>query len=234
MKILIIIAMEAEAKGIVSGLQLQSINNPFKSFPSRVYQGEFSSHQVSLVSNGEYETEPKVSMVGTEPGAVVTKLAIDYFEPELVINMGTAGGRKESGTDIGDIVLAKNIFFHDRQVGIPGYKERSIGNFKTWERSEELAQKLSAKFSSISTGNSFEMNELDSVRLNEFQSEAKDMEVAAVAWVCDLASIPLLSMKSITDLIDYHEETSEEQFFANLQTACENLAKKAKELLEFI
>lgn len=234
MRILLIMAMEAEAKPVISNLRLKPSEKKIDNYPCHLYKGELNKHELLLVVNGTYPTEPKVSLIGTDAGSLSCFLGINLFKPDLVINLGTAGGKLKSGMKIGDTILANTVYFHDRRVGIPGYSERALGSFQSWDRSAELAEKIGSKYHHISTGNSFELNKLDEEKINFLQSEAKEMEAAAIAWSASLLGVPFLALKSITDFIDVDEHSSEEQFFKNLSKACENLSIKIKDLIEAI
>jgi len=52
----------------------------------------------------------------------------------------------------------------------------------------------------------------------------KDMEAAAVAWVCEKVGIPFTALKVTTDLVD-GEEPTETEFVTNLQYASERLSE---------
>lgn len=63
--------------------------------------------------------------------------------------------------------------------------------------------------------------------------ELKDMEGAAVAFVCSLLGIPCLLVKSVTDLIDGGENTLDE-FLRNLAHASEELSKANVRIVEYL
>jgi hypothetical protein len=53
----------------------------------------------------------------------------------------------------------------------------------------------------------------------------KEMEAAAVAWVCQQLSVPFVAIKSITDIVDSNKK-SEDEFYSNLVIASESLKIK--------
>jgi nucleoside phosphorylase len=59
---------------------------------------------------------------------------------------------------------------------------------------------------------------------------AKDMELAALAAVCNAERIPLVALKGVTDLVDHHEPAAE-AFVRNLKRTCERLAEATVPLL---
>lgn len=59
------------------------------------------------------------------------------------------------------------------------------------------------------------------------------MEAAAVAYVAELAGVPMLAVKAITDLVDHHTATAE-QFAANLAMASSRLAEELVRVIQFL
>lgn len=53
------------------------------------------------------------------PAALTAYLAIQTFKPDLVISLGTAGGFKAKGGEIGDVYLSTGFANHDRHIPIP-------------------------------------------------------------------------------------------------------------------
>ncbi len=54
--------------------------------------------------------------------------------------------------------------------------------------------------------------------MKENHASVKDMEAAAVAWVCNLSSTPMFCVKVCSDLVDRGDEeaTGEEEFQNNI------------------
>ncbi len=65
--ILLIIAMEAEAKPLLEALNLQRIPLTTPFVPAVAYQGVYSNCKISVVTNG-IDGQHKVDNVGTTPG----------------------------------------------------------------------------------------------------------------------------------------------------------------------
>ncbi len=57
--------------------------------------------------------------VGTVPAALTAYLALQAFDPDLVISTGTAGGFGAQGAAIGDVFLSTATVNHDRRIPIP-------------------------------------------------------------------------------------------------------------------
>ncbi len=82
---------------------------------------------------------------------------------------------------------------------------------------------MGAKPGRMTTGNSLDAPPVDLATMDRFGADAKDMEAAAVAWVCEHLGVDFLAVKAITDLVD-HPEATAEQFRRNLGLATERLA----------
>jgi nucleoside phosphorylase len=97
----------------------------------------------------------------------------------------------------------------------------------------ELAEKLALETGKVTTGSSLDLQPCDEVIIEREGGELKDMEGAAVAFVCSLTGVPVMLVKSVTDLCDDSAPTLE-AFLKNLHLASKRLAevnRKAVELL---
>jgi len=68
-RVLVLIAMEAEARPLLDALQLSKLPStvPFAAF--EIYQGEYKGKTVTVVTNGK-DTRFNVDNVGTTPGTL--------------------------------------------------------------------------------------------------------------------------------------------------------------------
>lgn len=64
-----------------------------------------------------YGTE--VNSVGTVNASLTTHLAVEAFKPDFVISVGTCGGFRSQGCDIGTVVLGTQVVNHDRRFPLP-------------------------------------------------------------------------------------------------------------------
>lgn len=229
----IIMAMATEAKPLIKNLKLQKQNNLFRSgIPFELYQGVVGSIQVSLMVSG-IDPVYQVDNVATVPATLMTYLCIEKFQPEVLINAGTAGGVSGQGCQIGDVYLSSGKFcFHDRRIAFPGFDQYGMGAYPSLDTST-MAMALELKTGAVSTGNSLDLLDIDREIINSNQCVIKDMEAAAIAWVCQTLSIPMFAIKAITDLID-SETATEIQFVENFKLATTNLQKKTGLVLGYL
>jgi len=220
--IALIIAMRSEAVPLIEAMDLKKQNGAFpEKTPFEGYTGSHEGKQVSVIVSGRNRVHG-VDNVATQPAALMTFLAIDWLSPDLIINAGTAGGMAEHGCRIGDIYLSEGPFcYHDRRIPLPRFREYGIGSYPSVDTSE-IAISLGFKRGRISTGDSLDMTDRDLEMIRENGAIIKEMEAAAVAWVCEMMDVPMFAVKAITDLIDRSEST-QEQFTTNLQLAVSNL-----------
>ena len=171
------------------------------------------------------DPEHQVDLVGTEPAVLTTMHVIEHWQPDVVMSAGTAGGWSRSAAQIGDVFVAwPHVVRHDRRIGIEGFRDYGIGRHRVWTHSEELAHHLDARKGVVTTSNSLDESDIDREWILALDGEVKEMEGAAVAWVCGLRGTPFVGIKTITDLVDHPTPTAE-QFLANLTTASTRLSE---------
>ena len=219
-KICYIVAMEAEARPFIEAYNIQLVPGFFDPLPSQFYEAEINGNKLYVVLNGR---QHGMDLVGCEPACVATQVAIQRLHPDLVVSSGTCGGFKSKGAQIADVYIGNGAIFHDRRVsGDDRWGVQGLGNYPVWEGSADLAGKLGLKMGKVTTGSSLDMQPIDRDIILEHGGELKDMEGAAVGFVCQLYSVPVLYVKSVTDLCDGDESTYEE-FSRNLKAASEAL-----------
>ncbi|WP_419173161.1 5'-methylthioadenosine nucleosidase [Halobacteriovorax sp.] len=231
--IAVIMAMDSEAAPLLNKLEINHkiAGKIDEHLPMKVYKTKYHGHNISIVTSGECKRN-KVQNVGTAPAVISTLTAIKDFKADFIINAGTAGGFKKRGADIGKVYTVDTTVFHDRRIPIPGYQE--YGTYRSEHKiATDYAKALNIETAIISTGDSLDMSPEDEKLIESNLALLKDMEAAAIAWVTDQYSIPTLFLKSVTDIVD-GEHPTEEEFFANLKLASENLGEKLIELIEKI
>ncbi|XP_020240774.1 5'-methylthioadenosine/S-adenosylhomocysteine nucleosidase 2-like, partial [Asparagus officinalis] len=214
--IVIIIAMQTEAQPLVNKFQLAEDPNE-SLFPKGVpwvnYRGKYKDLNINLVWPGKDSTFG-VDNVGTVPAALVTYASIQAIKPDLIINAGTAGGFKVKGASLGDVYVTSDVAFHDRRIPIPVFDLYGTGARCTFG-TPNLVKDLNMKVGKLSTGDSLDMSPHDESAILANDATVKDMEAAAIGYVADLFSVPVICVKAVTDIIDGDKPTSEE-FLQNL------------------
>jgi 5'-methylthioadenosine nucleosidase len=172
-----------------------------------------------------------VDAIGSISAALLTRTVLQQFAPRLVISAGTAGGFTSQGGAIGDVYLgAEAVVFHDRRIPLPGFDAMGHGHFPV-ECDRALAERLGLKVGVVSTGDSLDCTPEDLARLTAHGAAVKEMEAAGIAWVCEFHDVPVVLLKSITDLVDHHESTAS-QFLQNYALAVRQLADKLERVVE--
>lgn len=239
MKIAYIIAMEAEAQPFIEHYGVVEQKDFFAPLPSRLFKADGSkwfngskgSNELYVVLNGQQHGS---DLVGCEAASVATLAAIERIQPDIVINSGTCGAFKRNGAEIGKVYIANGVMFHDRRV--PGDDEwgtQALGNYPVWEGSKAMAEKLCLPMGKVTTGSSLDMQPCDEQIIMDNHGELKDMEGAAVAFVCSLTHTPIILVKSVTDLCDSGAKTFEE-FKRNLALASEELRKANIKVIDYL
>lgn len=230
--IVYIVAMQAEAQPFINAFGIEEVADFFAPLPCRLYSAEVApGKMLHVVLNGQQHGS---DLVGCEAASVATLAAIQRLQPDLVINSGTCGAFKSDGAAIADVFIGNAVMFHDRRV--PGDDEwgtQALGNYPVWDGAPELASKLGFKMGKVTTGSSLDMQPCDLAIIKENHGQLKDMEGAAIAFVCSLFKIPILFVKSVTDLCDSGAETFEE-FSRNLAAASEALRKANERIIRHL
>jgi nucleoside phosphorylase len=175
-----------------------------------------------------------IDRVGPIHAANVLTRAIAMGRPDLVLNMGTAGGFESQGLGIADLVVARDCMFHDARVALPGYDALARAHTRLSPTDAQLgtiADRLPARVGLASTGSSLDATAGELELFARENTLAKDMELAALAIVCRDERIPLAALKGITDLVDHHEPT-QDAFLRNLARTSDRVAEAARPFIE--
>ncbi|HET7628373.1 MAG TPA: 5'-methylthioadenosine/adenosylhomocysteine nucleosidase [Bacillales bacterium] len=180
-----------------------------------------------LFIKGELQGKPVVvvkSGIGKVNAAIATTMLIQKFEPQLLINTGSAGGFHEE-LKVGDIVISTEVRYHDVDATIFGYEYGQVpGMTASFTADRELietavtaAQKIPnvrVEKGLIVSGDSF-MN--DQARVDFVNSKFKrllaaEMEAAAIAHTCSRFDVPFVVIRSLSDIAGKESNVSFEQF----------------------
>ncbi len=233
-RVLLFVAMHSEAEPIARALSLRGS-------PS-LRHGTVGDAEIQLLTP-TLDAVTGVDSIGPVHAAAALASMLGFLthasgvgRPDLVVNLGTAGGFQAQGLGIADLVLARDTMFHDARVPLPGYE--AVARAHTRLSLDEaqlasLATRLNARVGLASTGSSLDATTDELAQFAAHQTLAKDMELAALAVVCRAHDLPLIALKGITDLVDHHEPTHE-AFLRNLKHTSDRLAAVAAPFLEFV
>lgn len=236
MNITYIIAMQAEAQPFIEHFGVKEMPDFFSPLPCKLYSTELIGPsgepvQLNVVCNGQQHGS---DLVGCEAASVSTLAAIEKLHPDLVINSGTCGAFRADGAEIARVYIGNACMFHDRRVpGDDKWGTQALGNYPVWKGAETLARRLALDMGKVTTGSSLDMQPCDLQIIRENGGQLKDMEGAAVAFVCSLTGVPVMFVKSVTDLCDGGAETYEE-FSRNLAAACQTLKETNIRVIDYL
>ncbi|MEK5412465.1 5'-methylthioadenosine/S-adenosylhomocysteine nucleosidase [Priestia sp. FSL W8-0001] len=175
------------------------------------------------------------SGIGKVNAALSTAILLERFQPDYVINTGSAGGFHPD-LNVGDAIISSEVRHHDVDVTAFGYEYGQVPNLpaayqadkKLVEIAEQSAQEVTdmkvAK-GLIATGDSF-MN--DPVRVEFVRSKfpelmAAEMEAAAVAQVCHRFKVPFVIIRALSDIAGKESDVSFDQFLEKAAVNSTNL-----------
>lgn len=226
-KVLLVVAMQKEATPMIQDLDLHPLDHSFSNLPMHGYMGKYHNLDILLMVNG---TDPinKVENVATQAATLTTYLGIEYFHPDLVISIGTAGGVEKNGAKLKEIYTSQKIYFIDRRMSFKGYREYGLGGYT----SASFDQNRELKPGIICSGDSFDDNATDYNMFLKQHCAAIDMEAAGVAWVSMLTKTPMLAIKGVTNFVK--GKNIHNQYEKNFPIVVSDLANKLKEFLASI
>ena len=187
-KLAIIFAMQKEldlfAKQITG---LMTYNQNHLTF----YRGNYQNFDLCLTVSG----------IGKVNAALSVANLMQFFTPDLIINIGVSGGLDKS-LKISDIVVADEVVYHDVWCGSPA----KLG--QVWDMPETYHPVYSEllpeyKHGLLVAGDWFmtEPEKLKTTKTNFPKALAVDMESAAIAQCCFLYNCPLMVIRQISDVV---------------------------------
>jgi 5'-methylthioadenosine nucleosidase len=227
-RVLLVVAMDKEAAPIINALNLKKSLHSFSNLPMQGYVGKYNNLAIFLILNGK-DPVNNVQNVGTQAATLATYLGIKYFHPDLVINVGTAGGTFASGAKVGDIYISQKIYFYARRIPLPGYAEYGMGGYDS-ANFDQITNSLNLRKGIVCSGDSFDDDQKDTDVISKNNCAVREMEAAGVAWLSMLTNTPMFAMKGITDMIE--SKDGHDDFKKNFAQVTENLADKLKLFLD--
>ncbi|SES73849.1 5'-methylthioadenosine/S-adenosylhomocysteine nucleosidase [Thorsellia anophelis] len=178
-----------------------------------IYIGKINDCHIGLLKSG----------IGKTSTAIGTTLLIEHYQPDLVINTGSAGGLASS-LNVGDIVISTQVRYHDADVTAFGYEiGQMAGAPAAFEADIKLSEiavncanelKLNAVTGLICSGDAF-INGSEPLNriLTSFPTViAVEMEAASIAHTCHQFNIPFVVVRAISDVADQKSHLSFDEF----------------------
>ncbi len=207
-KIAIICAMDKEIAYIRESFNAESDGRG-------VYTAKLSGHDIIATVSG----------IGKVNSAASTQRIIDKYSPDIVINVGVAGGLDRS-LSVLDMVIAEDTMYHDFYPLSLLEEDVNLGTsvFHCDEKLVELAVKAADKLKRegkvknfkkgrVVSGDSFVEDDEKSRYLREELSGAcVEMEGAAISHTAILNGAPFLVIRCISDFADNNAGMSYDSF----------------------
>ncbi len=194
------------------------------------YQGQLDGNDVVIVQSG----------IGKVAAALATAVLIDKFQPDYVVNTGSAGGF-DAALKVGDIVVSSEVRYHDVDLTVFGYEIGQLpANPAAYIPHEALVQaakqgieqleNIQTMIGLITTGDTFMTKDEDiaKARANFPTMAAVEMEGAAIAHTCHQFNVPFVIIRSLSDIAGKESATSFDEY---LETASVNSSQLVVNML---
>lgn len=187
----------------------------------KFYIGILNNKEVILVK----------SKIGKVASSFVTTLLANNFKLDYIINIGTCGAVCSQLKYL-DIVVGDKLIYHDANVTAFGYKYGQMAQCTPYfESNQELINKAK-KFNNIYIGDivsgdefvddSHKMKKKINKYFQEYNVLACDMESTSIAHVASLSNVPVVVIRTISDVLDF--EGTKRDFSELALESCKILA----------
>lgn len=210
MKIGIIAAMPEELKLLVEHLEMAKKHQRL----GHVYHtGRIGHHEVVLVESG----------IGKVMSAMSVAVLVNDFKITAVINTGSAGA-VAPGLEIGDVVVADRLVYHDVDVTAFGYDYGQMARQPLYyEASRYLVEEMKAvlektqqtsRVGLIATGDSFiaGQDKIDQIKAHFPDVLAVEMEGAAIAQAAHSLGLPFMVIRAMSDTASHDANITFDEF----------------------
>lgn len=211
MKIAIIGAMEEEVSILRDNIENKQTESKAN---SEFTSGQMFGKDVVLLKSG----------IGKVNAAMSTTILMERYQPDILINTGSAGGLNPK-LNVGDVVVSTEVVHHDVDATVFGYKYGQVPQmpptYVADSRLLEVAGNCAANLENIqavkgliATGDSF-MSDPERVKAvaEKFEDlQATEMEAAAIAQVAYQFEVPFVIIRSLSDIAGKESNISFEQF----------------------
>ncbi|MQS74936.1 5'-methylthioadenosine/adenosylhomocysteine nucleosidase [Companilactobacillus halodurans] len=175
--------------------------------------GKYKNHDVFLAQSG----------IGKVQAGMTATLINDRYQPDLVVNTGSAGGIGE-GLHIGDVIISDKMAYHDVDATGFGYKVGQLPQKDLYFQADpNYVKKIAAaaertglteKVGLIVTGDQFVdgKEKIATIKRSFPDALASEMEGAAVAQVCTEFKTPFVVIRSMSDVGDENASVNFDEF----------------------
>lgn len=210
MKIGIIAAMEEELKLLVENLEDKSQETVLSNV---YYSGRYGEHELVLVQSG----------VGKVMSAMSVAILVESFKVDAIINTGSAGA-VATGLNVGDVVVADTLVYHDVDLTAFGYDHGQMSmqplyfhSDKTFVSTFEAVlskEEMTSKVGLIATGDSFiaGQEKIDVIKGHFPQVLAVEMEGAAIAQAAQTTGKPFVVVRAMSDTAAHDANITFDEF----------------------
>lgn len=232
-KVFIQFAMRIEAEPLLSLLGSKKIIPSWSEHTAfEFYDAKFENLEL-IIGLAGVDPVHAFDAVGTVPAALLAHLSVTHYSPDLVLNAGTCGGFQERGHQLAQVFIGtRHVVFHHRRSSLPAMRSYGIGQYPV-ARSEKLRLALELPEGTVSSGDALDYSKEDAEYMSENGGTLKEMEAAAIGWVCSFSQTPFLPVKSITDFVDHPADTGE-QFMKNYGVAVTKLTGEVMRILSYL
>ncbi|SDY49407.1 adenosylhomocysteine nucleosidase [Evansella caseinilytica] len=180
------------------------------------------------------------SGIGKVNAAISTTLMNQMYQPDYIINTGSAGGFHHN-LAVGDIVISTEVRYNDVDATVFGYEYGQVPRMPAFYSpdpeliavAEECAEEvgINSVKGLIISGDSFMSDEqrVEEVRMKFSDPYCSEMEAGAIAQVCHQFQCPFVIIRSLSDIAGKDAKLSYDQF---LEKASVNSAKMVLLMLE--
>ncbi|MCC9828310.1 5'-methylthioadenosine/adenosylhomocysteine nucleosidase, partial [Streptococcus agalactiae] len=201
---------EEELKLLVENLEDKSQETVLSNV---YYSGRYGEHELVLVQSG----------VGKVMSAMSVAILVESFKVDAIINTGSAGA-VATGLNVGDVVVADTLVYHDVDLTAFGYDYGQMSmqplyfhSDKTFVSTFEAVlskEEMTSKIGLIATGDSFiaGQEKIDVIKGHFPQVLAVEMEGAAIAQAAQATGKPFVVVRAMSDTAAHDANITFDEF----------------------
>ncbi|QDK71858.1 5'-methylthioadenosine/adenosylhomocysteine nucleosidase [Lactococcus protaetiae] len=206
MKLGIICAMDEEIRVLIENLE----NAEKHTRHGRTFHtGSIGRHEVVLVESG----------IGKVMSALAVALLVEIFEVDAIINTGSAGAVAQ-GLNIGDVVVADKLAYHDVDVTAFGYAFGQMAQQPLYfESSKYFVSELKKVLDGVHIGlitssDSFISSPSRIIEIKKHFPDvlAVEMEGASIAQAATALDKPFVIIRAMSDTADHDANVKFDEF----------------------